>query len=99
MTALQLHDFAISRHDAPEVCKSFRPRSLRGRREDRVRAAPAVSCAICTKKGAHEHTGSAKSIRPSFRSGFTAYNALSPVTALSCHRRAADKSATLVASM
>src|SRR6266851_7820363 len=52
----------------------------RGRREDRVRAAPAVSCAICTKECAHEHTGSAESIRPSLRNGFTAYNALSPVT-------------------
>jgi hypothetical protein len=52
----------------------------RGRREDRVRAAPAVSCAICTKKCAHEHTGSAESIRPSLRNGFTAYSVLSPVT-------------------
>src|SRR5881397_2701886 len=52
----------------------------RGRREDRVRAAPAVSCAMCTKKCAHEHTGPAESIRPSLRDGFTAYSALSPVT-------------------
>src|SRR5258708_18890242 len=79
MTVLQLHDLAISRHDAPEVCKSFRPRSLRGRRESRVRAAPAVSCAKCTKRCAHEHTGSAESIRPSLRNGFTAYGALFPV--------------------
>jgi len=58
------------------------PPSNRGHREDRVRAAPAVSCAKCTKKCAHEHTGSAESIRPSLRNGFTAYNALSPVTGL-----------------
>jgi hypothetical protein len=32
----------------------------RGRREDRVHAAPAVSRAICTKQNAHEHTGSAE---------------------------------------
>jgi hypothetical protein len=32
------------------------------------------------KKCAHEHTGSAESIRPSLRNGFTAYSALSPVT-------------------
>src|SRR4030081_3606948 len=38
-------------------------------------------------KNAHEHTGSAEAIRPSLRNGFTAYNALSPVTGLSCHRR------------
>jgi hypothetical protein len=30
-------------------------------------------------KNAHEHTGSAESIRPSLRNGFTAYNVLSPV--------------------
>ncbi|MEH2570545.1 hypothetical protein V1289_010172 [Bradyrhizobium sp. AZCC 2289] len=52
----------------------------RGRREDRVRAAPAVSCAKCTKENAHEHTGSAETLRPSPRNGFTAYSALSPVT-------------------
>ena len=54
----------------------------RGRREDRVRAAPAVSCATCTKQNAHEHTGSAETLRPSPRNGFTAYFALSPVTGL-----------------
>jgi hypothetical protein len=56
------------------------PLQRRGRREDRVRAAPAVSCAKCTKRCAHEHTGSAESIRPSLRNGFTAYSVLSPVT-------------------
>ena len=62
-------------------CVSFRPSSMsRGRREDRVRAAPAVSCANCTKESAHEHTGSAEAIRPSLRNGFTAYFELSPVT-------------------
>ena len=38
-------------------------------------------------KNAHEHTGSAETLRPSLRSGFTAYFELSPVTALFCHRR------------
>jgi hypothetical protein len=32
------------------------------------------------KKNAHEHTGSAETLRPSLRNGFTAYSALSPVT-------------------
>jgi hypothetical protein len=32
------------------------------------------------QKNAHEHTGSAEAFRPSLRSGFTAYIALSPVT-------------------
>jgi hypothetical protein len=38
-------------------------------------------------KSAHEHTGSAETLRPSLRSGFTTYFVLSPVTGLSCHRR------------
>ena len=44
-----------------------------------MRAAPAVSCAIAHRKRAHEHTGSAETLRPSLRSGFTAYFELSPV--------------------
>jgi hypothetical protein len=60
----------------------------RGRREDRVRAAPAVSCANAQSKNAHEHTGSAEAVRPSLRNGFTAYFVLSPVRpGLACHRR------------
>ena len=51
----------------------------RGRREDRVRAAPAVSRAFAHKECAHEHTGSAETLRPSLRNGFTAYFVLSPV--------------------
>ena len=51
----------------------------RGRREDRVRAAPVVSRANAyAKKNAHEHTGSAEAVRPSLRNGFTAYIVLSP---------------------
>ena len=56
------------------------PSKIRGRREDRVHAAPAVSCAMCTRKCAHEHTGSAETLRPSLRNGFTAYIVLSPAT-------------------
>ncbi len=41
----------------PSFARNFPPPSNRGRREDRVRAAPAVSCASCTKQNAHEHTG------------------------------------------
>ncbi len=50
----------ISRRKAPEVLQSDGPRKRRGRRESRARAAPAVSCAKCTQKSAHEHTGSAE---------------------------------------
>src|SRR3954447_24070270 len=41
----------------PRFATSFVPPELRGRREDRVLAAPAVSRAICANKWAHEHTG------------------------------------------
>src|SRR5205807_1803950 len=55
-----------------------RPRKSEGRREDRVHAAPAVSCAIAHWESAHEHTGTGGASRPSLRSGFTAYFVLSP---------------------
>jgi hypothetical protein len=38
------------------------------------------------KKCAHEHTGSAETLRPSLRNGFTPYIALSLVAML-CHHR------------
>jgi hypothetical protein len=50
----------------------------RGRGEDRVRAAPAVSCAKVTNKNAHEHTGSAETLRPSPRNGFNGLSSCSP---------------------
>src|SRR6266700_1694386 len=80
------HELTFSRHKLPEVCMNAVPRKNRGSRECRVRAAPAVSCARCTKKCAHEHTGSAEAIRHSLRNGFTAYAVLSPATNSSCHR-------------
>src|SRR5260370_18743225 len=58
------------------------PSENRGRRESRVRAAPAVSRARCAQEHAHEHTGSSESIRPSLLNGFTAYSALPSVTGL-----------------
>ena len=74
------YDFAISRRVfARGLHLRFALLENRGRREDRVRAAPAVSCAIAHRKRAHEHTGSAEALRPSLRSGFTAYFVLSPV--------------------
>jgi hypothetical protein len=60
------------------VLQIHRPSKDRGRREDRVRAAPAISCAKMRIENAHEHTGSAEAIRPSLRNGFTAYIVLSP---------------------
>ncbi len=63
------YDSAFSRHEVPEVCFRFALTKKRGRREDRMRAAPAVSCANCTEKSAHEHTGPAENTRPSLRNG------------------------------
>jgi hypothetical protein len=41
---------SFSRHTASEACHFVRALKARGRREDRVRAAPAVSCALMHKK-------------------------------------------------
>jgi hypothetical protein len=49
-----------------------------GRREDRVRAAPAVSRARWTQENAHEHTGSAEAIRPSLRGGLHRVHRIPP---------------------
>ncbi len=38
------------------------------------------------RKNAHEHTGSAETLRHSPRNGLTAYATLSPATNSSCHR-------------
>src|SRR5207248_10908465 len=70
----------------PSDANSFASLENRGRRECRMRAAPAVSCAKVRKKGAHEHTGSAEAVRHPLRNGFTAYFVLSPVSGLFCHR-------------
>src|SRR2546430_16275492 len=44
----------------PSDANSLPPSQKRGRRECRVRAAPAVSCAKLCIVGAHEHTGQRK---------------------------------------
>src|SRR5438270_9571367 len=41
----------------PRFASTFALLEIRGRREDRVLAAPAVSRAICAQERAHEHTG------------------------------------------
>src|SRR6266536_2302296 len=73
---------AILRPSFASRCPSLK----RGRRECRVHAAPAVSCAKSVHYGAHEHTGSAETARLSPRNGFTAYFVLSPVERACCHR-------------
>ena len=70
----------------------------RGRREDRVRAAPAVSCAKANKKRTRAYRFSGGN--PAFPARwFTAYSALSLVTGLSCHHRRRDTSRQLDASV
>jgi hypothetical protein len=62
-----LRDLAARRARAlPEISS---PLLIRGRREYRLHAAPAVSCATVHKGNAHEHTGSAEAIRHSLRNG------------------------------
>src|SRR5436190_24036828 len=67
---------AFSRRIAPEVCWNFYALfQFRGRRECRMRAAPAVSCAVCTESARMSIQGSGE--HPTFlRNGFTAYNVL-----------------------
>jgi hypothetical protein len=79
--------FAFSRRMTPELFQELLSPRRRGRRECRVLAAPAVSCAICARRCAHEHTGTAGAARHSLRSGLTAYTELSPETSSSCLRR------------
>ena len=72
-------EFAISRHALSEVCIFVSP--LR-----KTEGAGKTGCALhprsrvqTVRKNAHEHTGSAETLRPSLRNGFTAYFVLSPV--------------------
>src|SRR3978361_1323771 len=71
----------------PKFCRSFRPR-----KNERAAGRPGARCPrglmcngvlVC----AHEHTGSAETLRPSLRNGFTAYAVLSSATNSFCHRR------------
>ena len=54
-------------------------------RNERAQGRPGARCTrglMCKmhKANAHEHTGSAETLRPSPRNGFTAYSVLSSVT-------------------
>jgi hypothetical protein len=84
MTVTQTHLHILAARFARAVANSFAPNEGAG--ECRVRAAPAVSCAKLCEKHAHEHTGSAETLRHPPRNGFTAYAVLTPATNSSCHR-------------
>src|SRR4051812_36505925 len=73
-----------SRRRSPESCKDGVPRK-------RERGMPGARCTrglVCkiVRVGAHEHTGSAETLRHPPRNGFTAYGALFPATSSFCHR-------------
>src|SRR6266567_25799 len=72
---------AFSRRNSPEVCSIHCP-SLKSEGAGKTGCAlhPRSRVQRCTKKCAHEHTGSAETLRPSPRNGFTAYSVLSLVT-------------------
>ena len=71
--------FAISRRIAPEVCKFVGPlERQRAQGRPGARCTRGLAC-NCARERAHEHTGSAETLRPSLRNGFTAYFVLSPV--------------------
>jgi len=72
------YEATISRRLASEVCYRLSALIFRGRREDRVLAAPAVSRAICAKQNCTRAYRAAGASRPSLRNGFTAYFVLFP---------------------
>ena len=82
------YDFAISRRISPEVCIFVCPLSIiRGRREDRVHAAPAVSRANCAQKTrtrAYRFSGNTPAFPAQWLYGLL--RAL-PGERLFCHRR------------
>src|ERR1700679_2414892 len=98
------YDSAFSPRDALEFCSNIRPLPTEGAvlpqegsRECRTLDAPAASRGEKnTRVSHHGHAGSPGIPRAVV---LTAYFALSPVTGLCCHRRLADTSATLDASV
>ena len=85
--AASKHDFAFSRRDLPEVCMTLSLERTEGAGNAGCTLHPRSRVQGCTKKSAHEHTGSAEAVRHSLRNGFTAYAVLSSATNSFCHRR------------
>ena len=69
-----------------EVCQFIGPLKTKGAGKTGCALHPRSHVQMCIKKCAHEHTGSAKTLRPSLRNGFTTYFALS-LAAMLCHHR------------
>jgi hypothetical protein len=92
------YDFAISQRISPEFCLNIAP-SEDQRAQGMPGARSARSLACKSRKHASKSPRSRRVARHSPRNGFNSCFALSPVTGLSCHRRLADTSATLDASV
>ena len=73
------HTAAFSRHTMPEVFKIIGPQIKRAQGRPGARCTRGLVCNVHHKKCAHEHTGSAETLRPSLRNGFTTYIVLSLV--------------------
>ena len=80
-------DMAIGSRGAkrPSFSSRFALSWKRGRREDRVHAAPAVSCATCTEKVRARAYRFGGGIRPSLRDGLRLIRARPGETLLLCH--------------
>ena len=84
--ALKDHMTAHSRGAMrPGFALDSAPGSQRAQGRPGARCTRGLVCKM-VQRTAHEHTGSAETLRPSLRSGLTAYAALSPATNSSCHR-------------
>ena len=94
-----VHDFAFSRRDfrpsSASRCPSLERRAQGKPGADRTRS---LACKM-KKHTSVVTTGSARTTRLSPRNGLTAYSVIFPVSGLGCHRRLADTSAKLSASI
>ena len=81
--------FRSEGREVPSACRVLAARCARGlpgRFAPHSEGAGKTGCALhprsrvqnCAERSAHEHTGSAETLRPSLRNGFTAYLALAP---------------------
>jgi hypothetical protein len=70
---------AFSRHDVSEVFKVTPPHKEEGAGKTGCALHPRSHVQCASKESAHEQTGSAETLRPSLRNGFTAYIVLSLV--------------------
>ncbi len=78
-TAQGAHFRLLAARDARGLLR-FHPPKIEGAGKAGCALHPRSRVQTAQRKCAHEHTGSAESIRPSLRNGFTAYNVLSPAT-------------------